>query len=356
MTYEKLLEKSPFMVSQREKELWFCECFSQLVVHHKNHCDLYRKFLLALDFPEVYSSLDQIPMMPVSAFKNHELRSISQNDIFKILTSSGTSGQRVSQIFLDEQTASNQQNTLFRIMEDFIGKKRIPMLIIDSLEVLSNRKMFSARGAGILGFSIVSSRRQYAFDKDMKLDIDGILKFLEKYPEGPIFVFGFTYMIWEYFYKALKQCGKKLPLDRGIMVHGGGWKKMQDQAVTSKVFREGIKDVCAIKKIYNYYGMAEQTGCIYMECEHGHLHASTYSDILIRNMKDFSVCEQGEEGTIQVLSPMAASYPGHSILTEDRGILLGIDDCPCGRKGKYFKVTGRIQNAEVRGCSDTYER
>ncbi|MHB8062980.1 MAG: LuxE/PaaK family acyltransferase [Ruminiclostridium sp.] len=48
------------------------------------------------------------------------------------------------------------------------------------------------------------------------------------------------------------------------------------------------------------------------------------------------------------------SYPGHALLTEDKGIILGEDDCPCGRFGKYFKVTGRIPKAEIRGCSDTY--
>ena len=48
------------------------------------------------------------------------------------------------------------------------------------------------------------------------------------------------------------------------------------------------------------------------------------------------------------------SYPGHSLLTEDEGILLGEDDCRCGRLGKYFKIVGRIKNAEIRGCSDTY--
>ena len=102
--------------------------------------------------------------------------------------------------------------------------------------------------------------------------------------------------------------------------------------------------------------MVEQTGCIYMECECGHLHASNFSDVIPRRMKDFSSCAIGEKGVLQVVSLLPESYPGHSILTEDEGVLLGEDDCPCGRKGKYFEVTGRIRNAEVRGCSDTYER
>lgn len=37
----------------------------------------------------------------------------------------------------------------------------------------------------------------------------------------------------------------------------------------------------------SYYGMVEQTGCIYMQCEYGHYHASNYSDVLIRDPQDF---------------------------------------------------------------------
>jgi hypothetical protein len=54
------------------------------------------------------------------------------------------------------------------------------------------------------------------------------------------------------------------------------------------------------------------------------------------------------------LSILPNSYPGHSLLTEDEGVLIGEDDCMCGRLGKYFKIVGRLKNAEIRGCSDTY--
>ena len=62
-----------------------------------------------------------------------------------------------------------------------------------------------------------------------------------------------------------------------------------------------------------------------------------------------------KEGVIQTLSLLPLSYPGHSLLTEDEGSFLGEDDCSCGRYGKYFKIYGRVKNAELRGCSDTYE-
>ena len=100
--------------------------------------------------------------------------------------------------------------------------------------------------------------------------------------------------------------------------------------------------------------MVEQTGTIYMECEEGHLHASDFSDIIIRRESDFSEASLGEKGIIQVISVLPKSYPGQSLLTEDEGVLLGEDNCKCGRKGKYFKILGRIKSAELRGCSDTY--
>ena len=63
-----------------------------------------------------------------------------------------------------------------------------------------------------------------------------------------------------------------------------------------------------------------------------------------------------EKGIVELVSVLPTSYPGHVLFTEDEGEILGEDDCPCGRKGKYFKIYGRIKNAEVRGCSDTYEK
>ena len=100
--------------------------------------------------------------------------------------------------------------------------------------------------------------------------------------------------------------------------------------------------------------MVEQTGSIYIECEAGYLHAPIFSDIVIRNHTNFDSCEFGVQGLVQLVSLLPFSYPGHSILTEDMGEIVGEDDCLCGRKGKYFKIYGRIKNAEVRGCSDTY--
>ena len=48
---------------------------------------------------------------------------------------------------------------------------------------------------------------------------------------------------------------------------------------------------------------------------------------------------------------MPSSYPGNSIILEDKAIFKG-KNCKCGKPGKIFTVTGRLSKTEVRGCSD----
>ena len=272
------------------------------------------------------------------------------------MTSSGTSGQAVSKIYLDRTTSSNQQKTMVKIVSDYTGSGRMPMIILDCPSVVKNRLMFSARGAGILGFSIFGAKKIYALDDDMNLNVEALKEFLEKYKGQKILLFGFTFMVWKHFYKELVRLKDEVSFDlsNGILIHGGGWKKLVNEAVSPEEFHRRLKDICGLDSIHDYYGMVEQTGCIYMQCECGHLHASIFSDVIIRKPEDFSICKKGERGIIQVVSAIPESYPGHSLLTEDEGEILGEDDCPCGRKGKYFKIYGRLKNAEIRGCSDTY--
>lgn len=358
MTFDEILKISPYSLDEKEKEKILTERLVELTRHHQESCPEYRKMLEAISFDiDKVQSYKELPFLPVRLFKEMELKSISQSDVVKTMTSSGTTGQAVSKIYLDKETASNQQKTMVKIVSEFTGAGRMPMIIIDCPSVVKNRAMFSARGVGILGFSIFGTKKIYALNDDMKLDIEGVKAFLETYKDQKILLFGFTFMIWQHFYKELlrlKEDGIIFDLSNGVLIHGGGWKKLISEAVSHDEFHKRIKDACGLQDIHDYYGMVEQTGCIYMECECGHLHASNFSDVIIRRPLDFSEAAIGEDGIIQVVSTIPESYPGHSLLTEDEGVILGIDNCPCGRKGKYFKINGRLENAEIRGCSDTY--
>lgn len=353
--YNMVLSIPPFSLNKAEKHTLLTEQLSLLTQHHYSHCAEYKSILDALGFDvSTIKSYYEIPFLPVRLFKEYDMISIPREEIVKTMTSSGTTGQQVSKIYLDKATAANQTKALTKIVSSYIGSKRLPMVILDTSSLLKNRDMFSARGAGILGFSIFAKDRIYALDEKMELDIEGLTEFLKEHQNEEILLFGFTYMIWQHFYQQLKKTGYKPNLSKGIMIHGGGWKKLVEQAVSPEAFKAALHEVCGIKKVYDYYGMVEQTGTINMECECGYLHTSVFSDIIIRRPSDFSIADIGEKGLTEVISILPQSYPGHVLLTEDEGIVIGEDDCACGRKGKYFKILGRVKDAEIRGCSDTY--
>lgn len=358
MKYEELLEIEPYSLDKTKKEELLTKRLVELTTHHRENCPEYDEILKSISFDEnKVRSYKELPFLPVRLFKELSLKSIPSEDVVKTMTSSGTSGQAVSKIYLDRTTSSNQQKTMVKIVNEFTGSARMPMIIVDCPSVVKDRRMFSARGAGILGFSIFGSKKVYALNDDMQLDVDGLQAFLDEHKGEKILLFGFTFMVWQYFYKELvrlKEEGITFDLSNGILIHGGGWKKLISEAVSPKEFHDRLNEVCYLDRVHDYYGMVEQTGCIYMQCECGHLHASIFSDVIARRPLDFSECGIGERGILQVVSTIPESYPGHSLLTEDEGMILGEDDCPCGRKGKYFKIFGRLKNAEIRGCSDTF--
>lgn len=346
LDYEKILNIAPYSLSQSEKEARYTQWMHELSEHHRAHC---------LEYAQICAVLgEDAPAIPVRMFKEFDLRSVDRSSVVKTMTSSSTTGQAVSKIFLDRDTSARQSKALSRIVTDFLGKNRLPMLIVDSSAVLKDRNMFSARGAGILGFSMLGRDSTYALDEHMALDMTAIEAFLERHAGEKVLLFGFTFMIWEYFVQALLAARKPLQID-GVMIHGGGWKKLLDQAVDNDTFKARVQESCGVETVLNYYGMVEQTGSIFMECPAGHLHASVFSDVIIRDPFDFSEKKSGQ-GLIECRSLLPTSYPGHILLTEDEGEIEGIDDCPCGRLGKYFRIYGRMKGAELRGCSDTYEK
>jgi len=354
---DDLLSSPPYGLKQRQKESILLPLLDKMTQHHREACPEYGKILRAMSNSVLSSfrALSDIPFIPVRLFKGYKLSSVPDEEIIKTLTSSGTTSQKVSKIFLDKSTARYQTKALVAIMKNYLGGKRLPMLIVDHPNVIKDRANFSARGAGILGFMNFGRDVTYLLNESMEIDFDVLDDFLKRHPNEPIFIFGFTFMIWQYLVKPLQNKGLTIDISQGVLVHSGGWKKLQDEAVDNKTFKKSIDKCSGIKSIHNFYGMVEQVGSIYMECEKGYLHAPVFSDVIIRDPHDWSIVPNGQSGIIQVLSILPYSYPGHSLLTEDLGSVVGIDDCACGRQGKYFSVFGRIPRAEIRGCSDTHE-
>jgi phenylacetate-coenzyme A ligase PaaK-like adenylate-forming protein len=354
MLLNKVFEATQYSLDKENKQSVMTDLLSELDCFHVHHSSEYKTIVDSVfGGNREIKSIEDLPFIPVSAFKNHQIKSISDTDVFKVLTSSGTTGQQVSRIYLDKDTAKLQTLALSKIISHVVGQARLPMLIIDSKSIFANKSSFSARGAGILGLSVFGKDHTYVLDDNFEPDEKVLSAFLEKYTGQPILIFGFTFMVWQYLFNA--KLKNKYDLSKAILIHSGGWKKLIDMAVDNTTFRNELKQKFKLENIYNFYGMVEQVGSIFLENSDGYLHCPNFADVVIRNPIDFSVQEKGKQGLIQVISALPKSYPGHSLLTEDIGVLMGEDDASNGWKGKYFKILGRAKKAELRGCSDTFK-
>jgi hypothetical protein len=336
-----------------EKTALLLDALHALTLHHATHCRPYARLLSAfgVDPASRPARLAEFLALTVRQFKLHRLKSIPDAEVFKTLLSSGTSGTP-STICLDREAAAKQSRVLVRIMQHWLGRQRLPMLIVDHPDVIRDRSRFSARGAGIQGMAMLGRDHTYALRPDMSFDREAVERFADLHGDGPVLVFGFTWMVWQYFADAMLDNCIRLP--GAVLLHGGGWKRLTDRAVDNAAFRARLAEA-GIARVHNYYGMVEQTGAIFVECGHGHLHAPVHSDVLVRDPVSGEPAPFGQVGIVELLSVLPTSYPGHVLLTDDLGVLHGVDDCPCGLPGAHFSVLGRIPRAEARGCSDTFE-
>ena len=343
-----------FSFKKKIKEEIFTSYFNKLTKFHYNKNSIYKKILISLNYePNKISKINKLPFLPVTLFKNLSLKSVNDKQISKVMYSSGTTGTNRSKIFLDKVNSINQMKALNKLFFNMVGsKERLPILIIDTKSILNKKNIFSARAAAILGFSIFAKNITYALNEEMSVNNNIVDDFMKKYGNVRNIVFGMTSIIWEKFLIGNNFVSKNCNFSNSILLHGGGWKKLQIKKISNIKFKKNIKKKYFFKEVINYYGMIEQTGTIFFECSDcGNFVTSIFSDIIIRD-KYLNDIGKNKKGLVQLLSVLPTSYPGHNILTEDIGIINGEDDCPCGRMGKRFKIFGRLEKSEIRGCSD----
>jgi len=304
-------------------------------------------------------TIADLPYLPVGVFKaNPPLSLIRSDEVKRTLTSSATTGQVPSRIVLDSATSRRMAKGALTIFRNFIGSERRPYLVIDTSENLASQGQIGARGAAIQALrsfatEIVCSM-QLTSDGESRLDLDRVLACAAQWKNSEILVYGFTYVIWTQFVQRLKQAGIKLDLPNARVLHSGGWKRLQEEAVTHDAFNSDVAEVfgCPVSNIIDYYGMVENVGVIYPDCEYGNKHVPAFAEVIVRDPLTLAPVAAGDKGLIQVCSVLPTSFPGFLLLTEDMAEVIGYDGCSCGRKGPSFRFAGRVPKAEVRGCGN----
>ncbi|MBZ9608171.1 acyl-protein synthetase [Clostridium estertheticum] len=356
---DELVLGAQFNIELKKKEKLLLNIILPQLEHNKENLSIkamYNK--LNVDINKI-KTLEQVPYIPVNMFKSFHLRICKEEQVVRVLQSSATTTGIPSKIYLDKKTSIRQTQALISTLTSFLGRMRRPMLIIDNADSNKRGNGMTARGAAIRGVSTFASKMFYIMDKEegeLKLNIDRLRDFERKYKDEEVLVYGFTYIVWSKFLKVLKQEGIKLDMPKLKLLHSGGWKKLISEKVEKEVFSETAAQIFNTSKdnIIDFYGMVEQLGVVFIDCQCGYKHVPNFAEVIIRDIQTLEEVNFGEEGLIEVMSVLGSSYPSQAILTEDIGKFIGVDDCLCGRRGKYFRFKSRVDKAEIRGCGDTF--
>ena len=109
MDINQILEIAPYSLGKEEKHTLLNARLQELTRVHYNNCALYARMMDAVGMDvNNLPDYESLPFLPVRLFKELELRSCAAEDVVKTMTSSGTTGQQVSKIFLDRNTSALQ--------------------------------------------------------------------------------------------------------------------------------------------------------------------------------------------------------------------------------------------------------
>ena len=311
-----------------------------------------------VDFHTAHTLAD-LPYLPVGAFKsNPPLALVNANEVKRILTSSATTGQVPSRVVLDAETAKRMTKGVTTIIKDFIGPARRPYLVIDISENINTQPEMGARGAAIQGLGSFATEVICCLRRDPRgntnLDLEKLLDCAGKWRETEVLAYGFTYVIWTQLVQPLQRQGITLDIPNVRVLHSGGWKRLEREAVTKDAFIDGVASVfgCSPDRVIDFYGMVENVGVVYPDCERGNKHVPAFAEVVVRNPLTLEPVAVGQRGLVQVCSVLPTSFPGFLVLTEDMAEIIDYNECPCGRRGTSFRFAGRVPKAEVRGCGN----
>jgi hypothetical protein len=365
---DRLLDLPPYGLGPEAKSAALSCAVGEELVHHYEHCEPYRKWCRKQGFDPHgrIEDLAGVPFLPVGIFKRLMLRSTSEDQIVRVLTSSATSSQTPSRIPLDRVTRTRQMRALLAILIESIGGQRRPFVVLDaapSSTAAADREL-SARAAGMRGYLMAATSTEYVFRNDtagLTLDVDRLLGAIEdlKSHGGPFCLLGYTYVLYRHVIVPLRDKGIRLNLpDNALILHFGGWKRLRDQAVEKAVFLAHAADVFGIGRqaVRDIYGFTEQLGVIYPDGADGLKRVPTYSDVLVRDPGTLEVLPDGRVGLLEFVCPLPHSYPGVAVLLDDLGRVVTREQGCGGATATGFEVVGRAPDAETRGCGDTLPR
>jgi len=274
------------------------------------------------------ASIDQIPFLPISFFKTHEITTGSWQ-AQKTFRSSGTTGANASRhlVWSLPFYLSQAESTFIRFFGP-LSDSHLLALLPSYLE-----REDSSLIAMIGHFLHQTHSEHSGFYLSNQEDLASKLEKLR--------TAGKKVILWGVSFALLDLAEKfEIDLSHCIIIETGGMKGRRKEWIREEL-HSYLKSRFRVNKISSEYGMTELMSQAYSLGD-GLYQTPNHLKILIREVNDpYSSLSEGKVGGINIID-LANAHSCAFIETQDLGKI-----CQNG----YFEILGRMDNTDLRGCN-----
>jgi phenylacetate-coenzyme A ligase PaaK-like adenylate-forming protein len=299
----------------------------QLFLYQYYNNSLYKTFVDHLK-PLDVDKLTDIPFLPIEFFKTHEVKT----GVWKaehIFESSGTTGAVTSKHHIDDLYF--YLNCSIQIFEQFyepVTDYTFIALLPSYLERDTSSLVF------MVDYFIRKSKSEHSgFYLNNYSELIQKLQFL-KNKKVKVIIIGVTF--------ALLELAEQFKEDlSGMIIMETGGMKGRRKELTQYEVHEVLKASFSVENVHTEYGMTELLSQAYSQKD-GLLKLPPWSKVLLRDINDpFDFNSKRRTGGVNIID-LANIHSCAFIETKDIGELVN---------EKEFKILGRMDNSEVRGCN-----
>lgn len=297
--------------------------------HQAEHCAVYRDYIRYLNIaPAAINSYLQIPFLPISFFKSHDVVSTADQPEI-VFSSSGTTGQTTSRHLVSDVKIYEQSFNL--AFEQFYGNPK-------DLCILALLPSYLEREGSSLIYMVddllkQSQHPQSGYFLHNLETLNQILLALKASRQKTILI-GVTYALLDFVESF------QLDFPELIVMETGGMKGKRKEMVREEL-HQILTAGFGVSHIHSEYGMTELLSQGYSYGD-GIFNCPPWMKILLRDTSDpLSLLEGKQSGGINVID-LANINSCAFIATQDLGKVY-----PDGS----FEVLGRFDNADIRGCN-----
>ena len=362
MKYRRKLFRHRDPYDLKGTEELFLKAVRENCAYVYKRCPGYKAILDAAGFsPERLRSMEdlaELPFLPTALFKRRRLFALPRRRLPLVVTSSGTSSGKASEIGFSVGDLWAGLLMVLHIckLRRLISLRPCHYVVFGYQPRLGNRTGVSKTAFGVTLFTPALSRT-YALrwkNGDYLLDLEAVQNAIVKHSRSrfPLRFMGFPAYAW-FLMKRMDEQGVSVQLPKGSrLMLGGGWKQFYAEQVDKAEFYALAKKVLGLddRDIIEFYGAVEHP-IFYNDCERHHFHIPIYSRILIRDPETLKPVPNGTPGLVNLITPMDVGTPLLSVMTDDLGILHDAAECGCGLDSPWLEILGRVGMQDIKTCA-----